>query len=74
MSGESYRPPLTVRGTCRILRSLGRANHLEWARQGPPDAPAVILLRGWLYDIHAYVEVSALLASAGYRVVVVSAG
>jgi pimeloyl-ACP methyl ester carboxylesterase len=41
-----------------------------YAEAGPPDAPAVILLHGWPYDIHAFVEVTALLASAGYRVVV----
>jgi pimeloyl-ACP methyl ester carboxylesterase len=43
---------------------------VAYAEAGPPDAPAVILLHGWPYDIHAYVEVTALLASAGYRVVV----
>jgi pimeloyl-ACP methyl ester carboxylesterase len=41
-----------------------------YAEAGPSDAPAVILLHGWPYDIHAYLEVTALLASAGYRVVV----
>ena len=37
---------------------------------GRPDAPPVILVHGWPYDIHAYAEVAPLLASAGYRVVV----
>jgi pimeloyl-ACP methyl ester carboxylesterase len=41
-----------------------------YAEAGPPDAPAVILLHGWPYDIHAFLEVTALLASSGYRVVV----
>ena len=31
---------------------------------------AVILLHGWPYDIHSYVDVAPLLASAGYRVIV----
>ncbi|HEV3074815.1 MAG TPA: alpha/beta hydrolase, partial [Thermoanaerobaculia bacterium] len=31
---------------------------------------AVILLHGWPYDIHSFVEVAPLLASAGYRVIV----
>lgn len=37
---------------------------------GPSDGPAVILLHGWPYDIHAFVEVAPLLMAAGYRVVV----
>ncbi|MET0917650.1 MAG: alpha/beta hydrolase, partial [Burkholderiales bacterium] len=32
--------------------------------------PVVILLHGWPYDIHTYVDVAPLLASAGYRVLV----
>jgi pimeloyl-ACP methyl ester carboxylesterase len=30
----------------------------------------VVLLHGWPYDIHAYVDVSPLLAAQGYRVIV----
>jgi pimeloyl-ACP methyl ester carboxylesterase len=41
-----------------------------YAEAGPPDSPAVILLHGWPYDIHSYVEVTPLLAAAGYRVIV----
>jgi pimeloyl-ACP methyl ester carboxylesterase len=41
-----------------------------YAAAGPPDSPAVILLHGWPYDIHSYVEVTPMLASAGYRVIV----
>ena len=41
-----------------------------YAEAGPVDAPAVILLHGWPYDIHSYVDVAPLLASAGYRVLV----
>jgi pimeloyl-ACP methyl ester carboxylesterase len=37
---------------------------------GPADGPAVLLLHGWPYDIHAYAEVTPALASAGYRVIV----
>ena len=35
---------------------------------GPIDGPAVVLLHGWPYDIHSYVDVAPLLTSAGYRV------
>jgi pimeloyl-ACP methyl ester carboxylesterase len=41
-----------------------------YAEAGPTDGPAVILLHGWPYDIHTYVDVTPLLASAGYRVIV----
>ncbi|MGC4811052.1 alpha/beta fold hydrolase [Micromonospora sp. DT228] len=37
---------------------------------GPSDGPAVILLHGWPYDIHSFVDVVPLLTDAGYRVVV----
>jgi pimeloyl-ACP methyl ester carboxylesterase len=37
---------------------------------GPPDGPAVVLLHGWPYDIHAYAEVTPLLTAAGHRVIV----
>ena len=37
---------------------------------GPADGPVVILLHGWPYDIHAFVEVAPLLTAAGYRVIV----
>ena len=36
----------------------------------PPMVLSVILLHGWPYDIHSYVDVAPLLASAGYRVIV----
>src|SRR3954471_16468101 len=41
-----------------------------YAEAGPDDGPAVILLHGWPYDIHSYADVTPLLASAGYRVIV----
>ena len=43
--------------------------NVGYAEAGPPDGPAVILLHGWPYDIHTYVDVTPLLASAGYWVV-----
>jgi pimeloyl-ACP methyl ester carboxylesterase len=41
-----------------------------YAEAGPADGPAVILLHGWLYDIHSYVDVAPLLVAEGYRVIV----
>jgi pimeloyl-ACP methyl ester carboxylesterase len=43
---------------------------IGYAEAGPPDGPAVLLLHGWPYDIHSYADVTRLLASAGYRVIV----
>jgi pimeloyl-ACP methyl ester carboxylesterase len=41
-----------------------------YAEAGPAGGPAVILLHGWPYDIHTYVDVAPVLAAAGYRVLV----
>ena len=37
---------------------------------GSTDAPAVVLVHGWPYDIHSFAEVTPRLADAGFRVVV----
>jgi len=44
--------------------------NVGYAEAGPDNGPPVILLHGWPYDIHTYVDVAPLLASAGYRVIV----
>jgi len=41
-----------------------------YAESGPAAGPPVVLLHGWPYDIHSFVDVAPLLASAGYRVIV----
>lgn len=41
-----------------------------YAEAGPADGPAAILLHGWPYDIHSFVDVAPLLAAKGYRVIV----
>ncbi len=41
-----------------------------YAESGPAVGPSVVLLHGWPYDIHTYVDVAPLLVSKGYRVVV----
>jgi pimeloyl-ACP methyl ester carboxylesterase len=41
-----------------------------YAEDGPGDGPAVVLLHGWPYDIHSYVDVVPMLAAKGYRVIV----
>jgi pimeloyl-ACP methyl ester carboxylesterase len=44
--------------------------NVGYTEAGPTDRPAVILLHGWPYDIHSYVDVAPLLAKVGYRVIV----
>src|SRR5262249_10264317 len=44
--------------------------NVAYAEAGPADGEPVILLHGWPYDIHSFVDVTPLLASAGLRVIV----
>jgi pimeloyl-ACP methyl ester carboxylesterase len=43
---------------------------VAYAEDGPPNGQPVILLHGWPYDIHSYVDVAPALAAKGYRVIV----
>jgi pimeloyl-ACP methyl ester carboxylesterase len=66
--------PAVKPGTNTSFASLKQINagvlNVSYAEAGPADGPAVILLHGWPYDIHSFVDVAPLLASAGYRVIV----
>ncbi|HEY0850374.1 MAG TPA: alpha/beta hydrolase [Bradyrhizobium sp.] len=44
--------------------------NVGYVEDGPADGPPVILLHGWPYDIHSFVDVAPLLAKAGHRVIV----
>lgn len=44
--------------------------NVGYVEAGPADGPAVILLHGWPYDIHSFVDVVPLLTARGYRVIV----
>jgi pimeloyl-ACP methyl ester carboxylesterase len=44
--------------------------NIGYAEEGPANGPVVILLHGWPYDIRSFVEVTPLLVSKGYRVIV----
>jgi len=44
--------------------------NVGYAEAGPANGPAVLLLHGWPYDIYSFVDVTPVLASAGYRVIV----
>ncbi len=60
-SGATFAPPKQIKAG---LLSVA------YAEAGPAEGPPVLLLHGWPYDIYSYVDVAALLASAGYRVIV----
>jgi pimeloyl-ACP methyl ester carboxylesterase len=44
--------------------------NIGYVEAGQSDGPVVLLLHGWPYDIHSFVDVAPLLAQAGYRVIV----
>jgi pimeloyl-ACP methyl ester carboxylesterase len=66
--------PAIKRGTrtsFALLKQIdARLLSTGYAETGPADSQVVVLLHGWPYDIHSYVDVAPLLASAGYRVIV----
>jgi len=66
--------PKTRPGTNTSFASLKQIDagvlNVGYAEAGPTDGPVVILLHGWPYDIHSFVDVAPLLASEGYRVIV----
>jgi pimeloyl-ACP methyl ester carboxylesterase len=71
---QSKQLPAIKPGTNTSFASLKQIDagvlNVGYAEAGPADGPAVILLHGWPYDIHSFVDVAPLLASAGYRVIV----
>src|SRR4029450_11720851 len=82
-SVEPIQPPLSNQETSMSTHTPGTsmsfgplkqvepgALHVGYAAAGPADGPAVVLLHGWPYDIHSYVEVVPLLAAAGYRAII----
>ncbi|MFE9924770.1 alpha/beta fold hydrolase [Streptomyces sp. NPDC005774] len=61
----------------RVHTSFGSLKQIKagilnvgYVEAGPVDGRVVILLHGWPYDIHSYVDVAPLLAAKGYRVIV----
>jgi pimeloyl-ACP methyl ester carboxylesterase len=73
-AGSTQSLPAVKPGTHTSFASLKQINagqlNVGYAEDGPASGPVVILLHGWPYDIHSYVDVAPLLASAGYRVIV----
>jgi pimeloyl-ACP methyl ester carboxylesterase len=71
---NAARPAAVKPGTNTSFGTLKQVNagvlNVGYAEAGPPDGPPVVLLHGWPYDIHTYVDVAPLLAASGYRVIV----
>jgi pimeloyl-ACP methyl ester carboxylesterase len=63
--GES--PATTFGPVKQVDASLLNVGYVE---AGPSDGPAVVLVHGWPYDVHSFAEVTPILASAGFHVVV----
>jgi pimeloyl-ACP methyl ester carboxylesterase len=83
MSGSASAQPGTAKpkqlpairpGTNTSFRALKQINagplSVGYAEVGPPNGAPVILLHGWPYGIHSFVDVAPLLAQADYRVIV----
>jgi pimeloyl-ACP methyl ester carboxylesterase len=66
--------PAVKTGTHTSFGPLKQINagllNVGYAEAGKSDGPAVVLLHGWPYDIHSFVDVAPLLAEKGYRVIV----
>lgn len=70
-------PAVATDGMARTSDALGTLKQVAagvlnvgYDDAGPANGRPVILLHGWPYDIHSFVDVVPLLASAGYRVIV----
>src|SRR4051794_35532211 len=54
----------------RLERVTAGGLEVAYLAAGPADGQPVILLHGFPYDIHSYIDVAPRLAQSGYRVVV----
>lgn len=73
VTSQTTIPDMTP-GTNTTFASLKQIDsgllNVGYAEDGPLDGPPVILLHGWPYDIHSYLDVAPALAAQGYRVIV----
>jgi len=63
-------PPVAPASFPPLRRIQADVLDIAYAELGPADGPAVILLHGWPYDIHSFVEVAPILAAKGRRVII----
>ena len=66
--------PVVKPGTNTSFHTLKQIDagtlNVGYAEAGPTNGAPVILLHGWPYNIHSFVDVAPMLASAGFRVIV----
>jgi len=74
MAAEPAKLPVVKPGTNTTFAAIKQIDagvlNIGYAEAGPAGGQPVVLLHGWPYDIHSFVDVAPLLASAGYRVIV----
>nr|WP_311967837.1 alpha/beta hydrolase [Bradyrhizobium archetypum] len=73
MTEETASPASRVASSKRLepLRQIDAGVlSIAYYEAGPPDGPAVMLMHGFPYDIHSYVDVAPKLAAQGCRVIV----
>jgi pimeloyl-ACP methyl ester carboxylesterase len=72
--GVGAKVPAIKPGTNTSFGPMKQVNagmlNVGYAEAGPASGPVVVLLHGWPYDIHSFVDVAPMLAEAGYRVIV----
>ena len=66
----STNPPSPLKRLEPLKKINAGVLDVEYVELGPANGAPVILLHGWPYDIHTYVDVAPLLAAAGHRVIV----
>jgi pimeloyl-ACP methyl ester carboxylesterase len=69
-TATSTRQPQTSASFATLKQIDAGLLNVGYAEAGPADGLPVLLLHGWPYDIHSFVDVAPLLAAAGYRVIV----
>jgi pimeloyl-ACP methyl ester carboxylesterase len=76
-SSPAQVPALSKLARASSLQRLEPLRHVDagvldiaYYEAGPADGPVVLLLHGFPYDIHAYVDVAPILAARGCRVIV----
>jgi len=63
-------PASSAAGFTSIKQIDAGVLNIGYAELGPANGKPVILLHGWPYDIHSFIDVAPLLAAAGHRVIV----
>jgi pimeloyl-ACP methyl ester carboxylesterase len=69
-SNDPSGKPGTIRSFGNLKQIHAGVLDVGYAEEGRTGGPAVILLHGWPYDIHSFVDVTPFLTAKGYRVIV----